>query len=460
VSFYNFSWVIEKEAKEVRQFSLNMAMNSLMELNKTELDNDTNFPEIVRYFVGLEGGDEIKPLIGLVNTKIQAIVCEPKFTYVGEFVDRVAPCKVGKFAGYVKNDGTYLISPREEYIDTKEVINGICRIQISSGKWKLYSIEKGDFITSSEFSKVEVIGKEDVDINVTVFKVYDEAGRLGLIRSDGIWIFSPADCATVIFVTRNIAVISKRGNQSLFNFVTNKFMVTNVNQITMLETEGYFSYFDNKDGCVLYKITNNNGEVLMKKYSSYTFLNDILVACGRFSIDNEGEEYDLFNIELGCHMQNDIARYDRIRELKGEYWYIQKESGAGVITRDGKTICKPNASKILPVSRDVFKVCIEGLWGAYSVTEHDWVVLPQYTEVSAPDRHGIFRVAKEVESGTRYGRKHLEWSYIKKGMPLTKERFLEAEPFQKGVARVVTLDGEVAEINMSRCFFSCKNYYL
>jgi len=185
----------------VKSISLNATVNEVLALNRMELDNHS-VSAVFKYSVCLEDGENTKALIGLVNG-LGTIICEPKFTYLGDFVDGVAPCVINEMAGYVQSDGTYLLEPNPEYVMALEPIDGICIMQLRRNKkWKLYSINKKKFLTEHvngvnvelEARKVEVLDSLHTDSDITLFRVYSDDYRIGLIRKDGIWLISYDNC--------------------------------------------------------------------------------------------------------------------------------------------------------------------------------------------------------------------------------------------------------------------------
>jgi len=412
------------------------------------------------YKLELEGVEKEVSLFGLVDCRNHVVICEPRFTYVGRFIDGIAVCKIHNKVGYVKaSDATYLIEPSEEYIAAQEPVDGICLLKTSEYKWKLFSCARQDFITKEEFDDVDVIKAEEHDIGMALFEVLKD-GERGIIRKDGLWLISCGNATSFEFIARNlIRAVKANGTECLLSIVTNDFILDDVYRITALEKEGYFSYYRPNNRCDILKITDNKGEVILSGYMYYNWLNDVLIACKRTG--DEGK-YDIFNIQKNSFVIKNVDSCEV--SSNPHYWYFEKEQNLGIMNENGEILLKPIADELLLIGENRVKVSINELWGVYSLKTKEWVILPQFALISQQDEIGIYRVGREVNTSKKmFDKRRTLWRYVADdGMFVTKEEFLKAGPFVKSAqhaarmtayAKVVTLDGRAGKISKEGYFF-------
>lgn len=423
----------------MKDLTLNEALKPWYHQNQEELSNH-RLPIVSTYsIVAMPEFEHTKTLWGLMNGQTGEIICEPRFTYVGQFVDGIAPCEIDDKVGYVKADATYLIEPTTDYEEAIEVVGGVCCIKTKSGKYKLYSCTSEKFLVDNEFDKVKLVGKEYSDIKIALFKVWS-GKRIALIRADGIWVVT-FDFNGYYFIGCDMIVATKvDGTQCLLNIATNRTLINNATQIACMGNDGYLSYYSvSSKKWKLAKLVGNELEVLLDNYIGYELIEDsCLVKCKIASTD--GECFDIFNVIKKEIMVKEIENVEFIESYEQKYCFFEKAGFAGLLANDGSVILSTLAERLFFVTYDLVKVESNGFFGVFSLAYKNWIILPNFIDIVGPDKEGNFRCLSEISVG-RKARKITAWRYMRSnGTLISREMFIKANEFNDGYAIVQTLD--------------------
>lgn len=421
--------------------TLTAALNPWYQENRAELSNH-KLPIVTIYgILPMPELEHAKPMWGLMNGQTREIITEPRFTYVGKFVDGIAPCEIGEKVGYVREDGTYLIEPTVEYVEAFEIVNKIACLRVQGGKLKLYSCTEQKFLVDNEFDKVEMVGKEDATLNVELFKVWS-GNKIGLLRADGIWVVT-FEFNGYYFIECNMLVATKaEGGQCLLNLRTNRTLLNDVTHLSYIGESGYITYYNvTSNSWGLAKLVGDDIELLLDGYGGYEWLkNSCLVKC-KVLEPGEYECFDVFNVNNKEVMIKGVEDVQAIERGELVYWFFTKWESAGILADDGRPMLSAMADNMSFVTDDLIKVDSNNFFGIFSLSQNNWLILPNFLEVLGPDKRGNFRCCSEITIGRR-NKKIQVWKYMRSnGTLITREMFISGSGFNsEGYAAVTMLD--------------------
>lgn len=421
----------------MKRLSLNDYVKELLDENMGWLA-EREKSDVCSYSVLVNTHDgSIRSLLGLVNIRNGELITEPRFSYVGDFYEGIAVCKINEKVGFIRESGSYFVEPSAEYVDALPPISGVCMLKEREG-WVLLDIS-GKKLSENSFDTVQIVNDSRVNLDVTLFNV-KKGDKVGIIRSDGVWLFPiEEECFSVVGYNWLVAV-KKDGTECLFDVASNKLIINDVKHITNMG-EGYISYHTKYDGECFAYVENGKVKVLLRKYDRYRWLNAHLVVCS-YSV-GKNDILDIFDVKTFKVIVKDINDITETENMTCSCWYIYKSGYMGLLSEEGIMLINCVAENIAYADSDKMRAKINGFEGLYNLRMRNWTVLPQYLKILGPDEEGFFRGARELlVSGKVFEKKRRAWYYMREdGSLITKENFAKGSGFVNNFAKVEDFEG-------------------
>jgi len=362
---------------------------------------------VVPISVGLEYGAK---LYGFMDSKTKKMVHGFDYTYVSknfEYELTVVRDRNFKY-GIMKNDGSFLLEPTEEYKRVWIDDSGVVVLDKTDDSKELRSVETFELLTDIKLEFADVFDMVVDEQGIWEVHVADceSEDKVGLLRSDGVWIAKPE--YKNFTVNGQYLIAEKTNGIKNLIFIKNGTILITGKLIDTFEQDRYCSIYLHKaseSGKI--KMTIVNGDVVettIDGYFAYSAYTSDWIICSKFS-ESTDDVFSLSKKEFVLKDISDITEFKSEDSFKGLGLHrFYREELVGIISENGDVLLDSVATDISVASdyddeqfgptSQYWMIEVNGLIGIWHCTKKAWIILPQWNNITYLVHERLYLVEK------------------------------------------------------------------